>query len=55
VARLAKEMPAKYINKEGNGVTPAFLEYARPLIGEMPVAERLQADRVKPILNKKKK
>lgn len=55
VARKAKEMPAKYINKEGNGVTPAFLEYARPLIGEMPVAERLQAARVAPILNKKKK
>lgn len=53
VARKAKEMPAKYINKDGNGVTTAFLDYASPLIGVMPKASRLHANRVEPILKKK--
>jgi hypothetical protein len=29
-------MPAEFFNKDGNYVTEAFLEYARPLIGPMP-------------------
>lgn len=53
VARKSKEMPAKYINKEGNGVTEAFLEYARPLTGPLPQAARLQAPAIKKILKKK--
>jgi len=52
VARDATEMPAKYINKNGNGVTDAFVKYARPLIGDLPVMERLAAPRVKKILKK---
>lgn len=32
-----KTLPAEYINAEGNGVTEAFVEWCRPLIGaEMP-------------------
>ena len=27
-------MPIKFINEEGNGVTQAFLDWCRPLIGE---------------------
>lgn len=53
VARKSKEMPAKYINKEGNGITEAFLEYARPLTGPLPQAARLQAPAIKKILKKK--
>jgi len=53
VARKSKEMPAKFINKEGNGVTDAFLEYARPLTGPLPQAARLQAPAIKKILKKK--
>jgi 6-phosphofructokinase 1 len=33
VANVEHKLPAEYINKAGNGVTEAFLEYARPLIG----------------------
>ncbi|MBI1319688.1 MAG: diphosphate--fructose-6-phosphate 1-phosphotransferase [Candidatus Hydrogenedens sp.] len=53
VARKSKEMPAKFINKEGNGVTEAFLAYAGPLTGELPRATRIQAPVVKKILKKK--
>ncbi len=53
VARLATEMPDEYINSEGNDVTEAFLRYARPLVGAMPVVERIQAPMVEKILNKK--
>jgi len=36
VARETKHMPRNYINKAGNDVTKAFLDYARPLVGELP-------------------
>ncbi len=36
VAVRAREMPAEMINDEGNDVTEAFLEYARPLVGGLP-------------------
>jgi 6-phosphofructokinase len=36
VARLTKHMPAEFI-KDGNDVTQAFLDYARPLVGKLPV------------------
>ena len=29
-------MPAEYINEAGNGVTEAYIRWARPLIGELP-------------------
>ncbi|WP_088187319.1 diphosphate--fructose-6-phosphate 1-phosphotransferase [Desulfosporosinus sp. FKA] len=29
-----KKLPNQYINERGNGVTPEFIEYCRPLIGE---------------------
>ncbi len=55
VARHATEMPARFINKEGNNVTGAFRDYARPLIGEMPVIDRIQAPKAKKILKREKK
>lgn len=36
VAREATEMRDEYINAEGNDVTTAWLEYVRPLVGELP-------------------
>lgn len=33
VANIERKLPAEFINAEGNGVTEAFLDYARPLIG----------------------
>ncbi|HPO12095.1 MAG TPA: 6-phosphofructokinase [Candidatus Hydrogenedentes bacterium] len=53
VARKSRCMPDNFINKKGNGVTEAFLNYARPLVGPMPVMERIAAPRVKKIESKK--
>ena len=36
VAERSKPMPREFINKEGNFVTEEFLEYIRPLVGEIP-------------------
>jgi len=43
VANAEKLMPAEFIAESANDVTPAFLEYARPLIGEgLPAYARLK-------------
>ncbi len=36
VAKATRHMPPEFINKAGNDVTPAFLEYARPIVGPLP-------------------
>jgi len=36
VAEKTKSIPDEFINAEGNGVTEAFLKYARPLVGTLP-------------------
>ncbi|MHC4749798.1 MAG: 6-phosphofructokinase [Planctomycetota bacterium] len=41
VAEKTKSMPDEFINAEGNGVTEAFIEYAMPLVGELPKTEYL--------------
>jgi len=41
VAEKTKSMPDEFINAEGNGVTGAFVEYAMPLVGELPKTEYL--------------
>jgi len=50
VARDSIEMPAKFINKDGNFVTEAFRRYAAPLIGPLPTMERIAAPMVRKIL-----
>lgn len=35
VAQKTKLMPKEFINEQGNGVTEAFLDYLRPLVGEL--------------------
>ena len=47
VARETRHMPASFINKAGNDVTKAFVEYARPIVGELPVIGRFKAVPVK--------
>jgi len=42
VALGAKPMPDEYINAAGNDVTPACLEYLRPLVGPLPEYVRLK-------------
>jgi len=41
VARLTKDMPRRFINKAGNGVTKAFHDYAMPLTGGLPGVGKL--------------
>jgi 6-phosphofructokinase 1 len=41
VAIQAKPMPDEYITPQGNFVTPACLDYLRPLVGPLPEYARL--------------
>jgi ATP-dependent phosphofructokinase / diphosphate-dependent phosphofructokinase len=41
VAEKTKSVPDEYINAEGNGMTQAFIDYALPLVGELPKTEYL--------------
>ncbi|MBN1437479.1 MAG: 6-phosphofructokinase [Sedimentisphaerales bacterium] len=36
VAVKTKSLPAEYINKAGNNITDAFIEYVKPLVGKLP-------------------
>ncbi len=38
-ARLTRSLPDKYIAKNGKDVTKAFLDYARPIVGDLPFCE----------------
>lgn len=40
VAKHTRELPACFINAEGNHVTGLFLDYARPIVGPLPVTAR---------------
>ncbi len=40
VARETRHMPASYINKAGNNVTKAFIDYVSPIVGELPCIGR---------------
>ncbi len=42
VARKTRHMPAAFINRAGNDVTAAFLDYVRPLVGTLPPVGRLR-------------
>jgi ATP-dependent phosphofructokinase / diphosphate-dependent phosphofructokinase len=51
VAGKTRVMEDAFINEAGNGVTSAFHDYLRPLLGSgMPEVERLRMTRVKKIL-----
>ncbi len=38
-ARLTRSVPDKFIAKNGKDVTKAFLDYARPIVGDLPFCE----------------
>lgn len=40
-AKYTRGVPKEFIAKNGHDVTEAFLEYARPLVGELPFCETL--------------
>ena len=44
VAVHAKPMPDEYISADGSFVTDAFLDYVRPLVGELPRYGRLACE-----------
>jgi len=53
VAGKTRHMPDNFINAEGNGVTEAFRQYCRPLLGSnLPEPHRLRAPEVSKILLK---
>ena len=55
VAAKTRVMPDEFINEAGNGVTPAFNEYLRPLLGSDlpdPAQLRTSSNRVAKILKK---
>jgi 6-phosphofructokinase len=41
VAERTKSLPGEFINAEGNGVTQAYIDYATPLVGQLPQTEYL--------------
>jgi len=38
-AKFTRSVPKEYIAKNGHDVTKAFLDYAKPIVGELPVCE----------------
>lgn len=48
VANHERPMPDNYISKDGFDVTKAFLDYASPLVGELPSYVALAARKAKP-------
>ena len=40
VAKETRHMPDEFINKAGNDVTQAFIDYVRPLVGALPPCQR---------------
>jgi 6-phosphofructokinase 1 len=48
VANAARPMPDKFIRRDGMFVTKAFLDYAQPLVGELPTYASLTIKRTKP-------
>lgn len=36
IAGMERQFPAEWMSAEHNDVTPAFVEWAQPLVGEVP-------------------
>jgi 6-phosphofructokinase 1 len=47
VAISAKPMPPEFFNEDGNYVSQAFIDYMKPLTGELPEFVRLEKIMVK--------
>lgn len=52
VARESKSMPEEFIDGENATMTTAFRNYARPLVGTLPVCELVSAPTVKKVLGR---
>ena len=42
VAKDTRHLPDAFLNKAGNYVTEAFLDYVRPLVGSLPLGNRFE-------------
>lgn len=49
VARDTRDLPDRFINKAGNDVTQAFVDYAAPIVGKLPPVGRFKAVKVKKV------
>ena len=38
-AKYTRSVPKEYIAKNGHDVTQAFIDYAKPIVGELPACE----------------
>jgi hypothetical protein len=47
VAKDTTHLADKFINKEANNITKAFVDYALPLVGKLPQVALLKAVKVK--------
>jgi len=50
VARETRHVPPEFINEAGNNVTQAFLDYARPIVGDLPKIGRFKGAKVSKIV-----
>jgi len=46
VAKETRHMPDNFINKDANDVTKAFIDYAKPIVGKLPVIGRFKGVKV---------
>ncbi|HMP74064.1 MAG TPA: 6-phosphofructokinase [Kiritimatiellia bacterium] len=46
VSKETRHMPDNFINKQGNDVTKAFIDYAKPLVGKLPPMGRFKGVKV---------
>jgi len=46
VAKETRHVPDEFISAAGNDVTPAFLDYAKPIVGPLPKIGRFKAVRI---------
>jgi 6-phosphofructokinase 1 len=46
VAKETRHMPPEFINEAGNDVTQAFLDYAKPIVGDLPEIGRFKGNKV---------
>lgn len=49
VAKHTRHMPDRFINEAGNHVTPAFIDYVKPIVGKLPLIGRFKAVPVKKV------
>ncbi len=47
VAKVTREIPREFINTEGNFITKKFIDYAKPIIGPLPLVGKLKYHLIK--------